>query len=106
LLRPVPKLKTIKDLDYIKWIKTFNCIVCGKHDSGIRGVGSDHHHIPEKGHGSMGAKTSDRRVIPLCYQQHREYHDTGRDTFAAKHRLDYELLIEGLNALYEEQKDV
>jgi hypothetical protein len=40
-------------------------------------------------HAGMGLKGEAETVIPLCAAHHKEYHDHGRDTFAAKYKLDY-----------------
>lgn len=54
-----------------------------------------------KGHGAKGLKCSDLRAIPLCHTHHLEVHQIGRDSFARKHMLDYEIVIEALNKFYE-----
>lgn len=102
MLRPVPKPMTIKDPKYLAWIESLCCMLCGLPDRGCKKAGSDAHHIPLKGHGSMSGKTDDTRAVPLCNEQHREYHQIGRDTFAEKYNLNYEAIISGLNQLYEE----
>lgn len=91
--RPMfPKPTTIRDKQYKTWIRQLPCLCCGRP--------SDPHHVPEKGHGSKGAKTSDRRCIPLCSTHHKETHNSGRETFAAKYGIDYEPIIERLNQIY------
>lgn len=88
--------KTIRVIDkkYIEWIRSLNCIVCGY---GL----CDPHHVNKEGHGGMGTKTSDDRTIPLCHKHHQEVHQIGRKTFAKKHGIDYEHIIERLNNVYE-----
>lgn len=78
-------------------------MLCGRKDAGFKAKGSDAHHVNKKGHGSMSGKADDRRAVPLCNEQHREYHQVGRETFAKKYDLNYEAIIDGLNKLYEEQ---
>jgi hypothetical protein len=50
----------------------------------------------------MASKAHDRRVIPLWHPLHQELHTIGQHTFAEKHGLDYEAIIDGLNQRYEE----
>jgi len=95
------KSKTVRDERYLRWIRGLHCITCltiGEHPL----EGSDPHHIPEKGFAAIGLKTSDLRAIPLCHIHHREYHQTGRESFKQKYRLDYEFIINRLNKIWEE----
>lgn len=62
----------------------------------------DPHHVPLKGHGKKGGKTDDTRAIPLRHDKHVETHNMGRESFAKKYGLDYELLIAQLNKKWEE----
>jgi len=103
VLKSQPKPKRIEDPDYLEWIESLSCMLCGRAGAGFKEGKSDAHHIPPKGHGTMAGKCDDKRAVPLCNDQHREYHQIGRDTFADKYGLAYEAIIEGLNALYEEQ---
>lgn len=92
------KIARIEDPDFIEWIKSLKCLVNARH------MGQTvHHHVNKKGHGSMGSKTDDRRCIPLCVLHHNEVHQIGAKTFALKYELDYEIVIEALNRLYEEE---
>ncbi len=106
MLRACPKPKVIEDPDYLEWIESLCCMLCGLKGKGFKKGKSDAHHIPKKGHGTMSGKCDDKRAVPLCWDQHREYHDDGRDTFAKTYNLDYEAIIEGLNSIYEEQGGV
>jgi hypothetical protein len=76
-----------KDKKYIAWIKTLPCIL-------TLNPLSEPHHIPLKGHASLGMKTDDRRAIPLSHELHQEYH---------QHEIDYEKVIKTLNRIYAEK---
>lgn len=96
----IPKPTRVTDQDYLEWIEGLACMICGRFGAGYKAGVSDAHHINKKGHGSMSGKTDDTRAVPLCFEHHREYHQHGRDTFAEKHDLDYEVIIDALNKLY------
>lgn len=55
-----PKPFTDEDPEYLAFIRTQPCIICGR----THCVAA--HHQPEKGQGTMGGKCSDYRTIPLC----------------------------------------
>ena len=90
-----PKPRTERDAKYIRWVRHLACSVCNSRPP------SDPHHIAPDGCGGKGIKTSDKRAIPLCHYHHVEYHNIGKHSFAAKHELDYDVIIEALNASYE-----
>lgn len=92
------KKKRVKDPAYIEYIRSIPCIVCLL--KGLESASEDHH-VNEKGKGSMGSKTDDRRAIPLCHPHHAEFHDTGRETFSKKYDLDYEYIIQKFNNIYD-----
>ena len=85
---------------YIEWIKTLCCCVTGSRASSVMSI--DPHHVPLKGHGKKGGKTDDTRAIPLRHDKHVETHNMGRESFAEKYGLNYELLIAQLNKKWEE----
>jgi hypothetical protein len=97
LLRPVPKLQTIKDEDYKEWVKGLGCMIATDHHLGQ--TIPHHHNLP--GHGSMSGKTDDTRTIPLCVHHHDEIH-RGVLTFIDKYNLDLEIFIFALNNAYKE----
>ena len=66
---------------------------------------SDPHHVSLKGHGGMGMKTDDSRVIPLCRFHHTINHSLGRNTFEEQFNLDYEYIVERLNSAYGRSMD-
>lgn len=58
------------------WISRRPCLVCGS-------VPCEAAHVKSRGAGGTSAD-----LIPLCTLHHREQHDTGIRTFAARHHLD------------------
>jgi hypothetical protein len=91
------KVPTPRDKKYLDFIKWKPCCVCRA------ATPSDPHHIPEEGRGGKGLKCSDYRAIPLCHSHHLEYHNGGKQTFAAKYELDYEELISAYNKWWRER---
>ena len=77
---------------YLVWIRTLPCLISGGQ--------SEPSHTQTKGRGIMGSKVSDKRAIPLSHELHMEYHN-GRDSFAKKYNLDYEMIIARLNEIWE-----
>jgi hypothetical protein len=86
------KQKTIRDKEYISWIKELPCLICYSP--------SEPHHLALKGQKGMGVKVSDRNCVPFCNNHHRMFHQIGRDTFAKQFNLDYEYIIERLNKIW------
>lgn len=66
----VPKSPPYRSLSYLTWVRAQPCVVCGTT------LGVEAHHQPREGHGSTGAKCSDKRTIPLCRFDHRRHHDS------------------------------
>jgi hypothetical protein len=52
------------------------------------------------GHGKMGGKSEDDRLISLCRKHHNEFHSIGRKTFSEKYNLDAEHIIRRLNEIW------
>ena len=68
--------------DYIKYIKSKHCIVCGRTP-----VDPDHlEHLQMGGSNLLGIK--DFSCIPLCRKHHRERHDIGNFQFENKHYIN------------------
>jgi hypothetical protein len=88
-----PKVKRLSDKPYLAWIKSLNCSACKKR-------GGDSHHVNPRGYGSISSKCGDDRAIPLCRPCHSEYHSQGRDTFASRFDMDYEVLIDALRTVW------
>jgi len=94
ILRAQPKVKTKRDAKYLRFIASLSCVICGR-------LPAIYHHVHKKGCVCKGIKPDDTRTIALCDTHHKETHQIGRDTFAAKYDLDYDVLIEAYNAYYE-----
>ena len=68
--------------DYLKYIKSKNCLVCGSSP-----VDPDHlEHLQMGGSNPQGIK--DFSCIPLCRKHHRERHDIGNFQFENKHYIN------------------
>ncbi|WP_306801899.1 DUF968 domain-containing protein [Providencia sp. PROV257] len=62
-----PKFKRWTSDEYIKWVKSQPCCVCGA-------TSDDAHHLIGHGQGGMGTKAHDLFTIPLCRVHHGELH--------------------------------
>ena len=62
------KIMTPRDRQYLDFIATLPCILCGKPGP------SDPHHTAS---GGMGITGSDYSAIPVCREHHTEIHNTG-----------------------------
>ena len=91
------KLTSVKNDDYIHWIKSLKCIVT--QSSATDWMAIDPHHVNDKTGGS--AKFNDYRAIPLRHDLHVELHNIGTKTFQKKYNVDFEVIIEALNRLYD-----
>ena len=68
--------------DYIKYIKSKHCLVCG-----VSPVDPDHQeHLRMGGENKGGLK--DFSCLPLCRQHHRERHAIGSYQFEKKHSIN------------------
>ena len=64
------KQKAYRDKNYLKWVRTLPCCVCGNSSN-------DAHHIIGRGHLSgMGMTAPDTYVMPMCREHHTELHNT------------------------------
>ena len=83
-----------RDAAYLAWVRTLPCLLCGAHAEAAH-TGHD---------GGMGFKAADRSAIPLCHRCHRtgpqSYHAIGRRAFAALWCVDFDAVVERLNAQY------
>lgn len=83
------------DRNYLRWLTTQPCAVCGA-------MGTDPAHVGERG---MGEKCPDREAIPLCPRHHRRqfpqsHHSLGKG-FWLFHELDKAEQIKKYNDLYD-----
>ena len=81
-----------RDAQYLAWIRTLPCAVCGS----MRGIEASH-----TGPHGLGQKSSDYAAIPLCSRHHRtgpdSYHKLGPRKFSEVHRLDIPAIVRRLN---------
>lgn len=82
-----------KESAYASWLRSISCIICRNPEVQL-------HHWQKKGHGYMGGKVEEKRLIPLCHSHHKDYHDKGRETFSLKYGVDIENVIERLEAVW------
>lgn len=85
-------MKPARNRNYLAWIRTLPCVVCGS----MRSVEASH-----TGPHGLGQKSSDYSAIPLCHKHHRtgndSYHRLGPRRFAAVHNLDLRSIVARLN---------
>lgn len=86
-------MKPSRNLQYLAWIRSQPCIVCGSRWS----VEASH-----TGPRGLGQKSSDFSAIPLCRRHHRtgddSYHKLGPRRFAQVHNLDIPTIVRRLSA--------
>lgn len=56
------KNRTDRDASYLEFVRSLGCLVCGRP--------AEAHHQAVRGQGSVGAKCSDYRALPLCHDHH------------------------------------
>ncbi len=98
LAKPIRKL----DPDYLAWVRLQPSVVSGL-SSWAHGVVMEANHIRNGRGGGVGTKPNDSRALPFTVQEHRAYHDEGAESFAIKHGLVYEKLIEQHNRRYAKE---
>ncbi len=113
-MRSATKNRTGKDALYLAWLHTLPCVICeslrlamveaGFHDAVSPQFGrTEAAHVGARG---LSQKCPDREAIPLCRNHHREgavsIHKLQR-LFWGYWELDRDVLIETLNAKYEEE---
>lgn len=57
----------MKSKKYIAYVKGHVCMFCGQYEV-------DAHHFGKRG---MSQKASDLTAVPVCHEQHQEFHTTG-----------------------------
>jgi len=84
-------LKPERNAAYLKFIRSFPCVVCG----GWRWIEAAHF----TAHG-LGQKASDLGALPLCRHDHRtgplSYHELGPVKFSLAHKINVPELIQFL----------
>ena len=85
-------MKPPRSRDYLAWIRTLPCIVCGS----ILWIEASH-----TGPHGLSQKSSDYSAIPLCVKHHRtgsdSYHKLGPRRFSEVHNLDIRAVVSRLN---------
>ena len=81
-------MKTTRDPEYLKFIRSLPCCVC------FRTRTIETAHVGRRG---MGQKSSDRETIPLCSLHHREQHRIGLRQFSRDYELNIPQLLAQLN---------
>jgi len=83
-----PKPRRLESKSYLKWIRLQPCLI----------------HRPRQAHAhhsvAKGARGSDYRSVPLCFECHSELHQIGAETFAKRHNLDFHSEIIRLLEIY------
>ena len=96
-LAPMPKPE--RNPAYLRFIRTFPCVVCGG------GCWIEAAHFGAHG---MGQKASDLDALPLCWEHHRNslvsYHELGPAKFTLANRLDIEDLIGFFNGMWKQRR--
>ena len=92
----IPALHLDRDPDYLAFIRTLPCCVCGRPGP------SDPHHL---GSGAVGAKASDYRTIPLCREHHNDAHAWTKSKWLAE-QGDPEAVVQVCLIHFIEQKVV
>ena len=85
-------MKPWRDSEYLRWIRTLPCVVCGT----TRYVEAAH-----TGPHGLGQKSADSTAVPLCPRHHRtgndSYHKLGIRRFADVHSLRLHEIVNSLN---------
>lgn len=88
-------LKPVKDCDYLKFIRRFPCVACGK----SRRVEAAH-----LGPRGLSQKTSDCMALPLCFTCHQDgknaLHKVGPERFQIMHGIEFAALQAMFNRFY------
>ena len=83
--------------DYLAWIRTLRCVVCGRPPGSVLIEAA---HTNAMGPRGLGQKSTDFSAIPLCSGHHRElpvsYHVLGETAFSLMHGLELNALVVAL----------
>lgn len=83
--KPIKKLRSCPG--HRSWVRQHRCCVRGCDRLPIECA-----HVRVGTNGALGMKPSDRWTISLCWYHHREQHQLGELSFAAKYELDLQSL--------------
>jgi hypothetical protein len=102
--RSRPRRGPERNPDYLAWIRTLGCLVCGRLPGSVP-IEAAHTNV--LGPRGMAQKSSDFSAIPLCAAHHRQnsdsYHHLGEEGFEHAHQIQLNELVEALNSLYASQ---
>ena len=73
----------VRSAKHLNWVRKHFCAVSDTQHMG----GYEAHHVKTKGAGG-----GDEWAICLCAGHHREIHDIGRQSFAARHAVDLDVM--------------
>jgi hypothetical protein len=94
-----PRRGVDRSPDYLAWIRTLGCVVCGRVSGGS--IISEAAHTNVLGGRGMAQKTSDFSAIRLCAEHHRinpnSYHRLGEARFVQAQQLNLPELVSSLN---------
>src|SRR4030042_6190793 len=76
------KPKTHRDEEYLAYIRTLPCVVCGK-------IPCQAHHLSC---GGKALKCNDLETAPLCPEHHSELTNNGKKTFIEKYGIDWKTI--------------
>src|ERR1035441_6893405 len=83
--------------DYLAWIRTLRCVVCGRPPGSVLIEAA---HTNAMGPRGLGQKSTEFSAIPLCSGHHRElpvsYHVLGETAFSLMHGLELNALVVAL----------
>jgi len=97
---PDPKIKTPRSREYLDWLKTQRCVICGRAKEEYRDIVPAHQTI--NGHGFMGGKANDFHALPMCSFCHAESHWHGEKTLWGGHDRQ-KLIIDHLIKFIQEK---
>lgn len=89
------RTQNTRNAEYLAWIRTQPSVISEHYGCEAAHTGDD---------GGMSLKASDTSCLPLTPEEHREYHQIGKRSFALKYGLDYEALSGRLRAAWRSEK--
>lgn len=90
--RHFPRKGPARNMRYRAWIGSLPSCVSGL-------MGCEPAHTGEDG--GMRQKASDYSCVPLTPDEHREYHQIGKEEFAAKYGVSFEATVRTLNLAWK-----
>lgn len=75
-----------------RWTKRLPCLICRKCPTEVA-------HVRSRAAGGTAAET-----VPLCREHHREQHDTGVESFEARHGIDLADEARAVEAAWRERQ--